>query len=168
MMGVDLNAEGFKANQSGVLSPRQRWHYVAVRAAEHGIGALTALLVFAVSVHSLRLAPDLATIGAVAGGIALVTLVMLAFNLRPAFEARVQMVQGRLSRAVIAPPLLQPFYGVAVGNKLFYVTRGRFDALEEDALYQVYYLERPGALGGAHWLSSMLLPENPRQTLPPG
>lgn len=149
-------AADLAANESGVLSPRQRWRYVAVRAAEHGIGVLTVMFVFALGINALGLAPDLVTIGAVYALIMGVALVSLAISSRPAFEARVKSVRGTLQHAVIAPPYLPPHYCLTVGGQLFYVTRTQFDALSVDEDYTAYYLPRAIRIGGPHLLSAVL------------
>lgn len=138
-----------KANQAGVLSTRQRWRYVAVRAAEHGIGALMTMLIFAVVINALQLVPDLAAIGLVTLLIVVGTLLLLLANSRPAFETKVKSVTGSLSRSVISPPLVQPFFCLSVGKALFYVPADRFDGLDDDTTYEAYYLERPARLGGS-------------------
>lgn len=137
-----------KANRAGLLSPRQRWWYVAVRAAEHGIGALTVMLVAAVVINALQLAPDLTAIAVLTLVIVVGTLLLLALNIRPAFETRVKSVRGALSRTVISPPLIQPFFCLSVGKMLFYTQATRFDGLNDDEEYEAFYLERPARLGG--------------------
>jgi hypothetical protein len=137
-----------KANQAGILSNRQRWRYVGVRAAEHAVGALTIMLIVAVAINALGIVPDLTTIGVIALVIGVSALLLLVFNVRPAFESRVKFTNGILSRSVIAPPLIQPFYCLTVGKTLFYAQADRFDGLQDDELYEAYYIERPARLGG--------------------
>lgn len=149
-------AADLTANESGVLSPRQRWRYVAVRAAEHSVAVLTVMFAFALLVHALRLTPDLATIGAVYAVIVGMGLVSLAISSRLAFEARVKSVRGTLQHSIIAPPYLPPHYCLTIGSQLFYVTRAQFDALSTDEDYTAYYLPRAMRFGGPHLLSASI------------
>jgi hypothetical protein len=151
----------WQANQQGRLSTRQRLLYLGVRAAEHGIGALLVMLVGALIVNALRLAPDFNSIATTFMIIVAGTVLFWALNIRPAFEARVKSVHGILHRAVIEQSWLQPLFCITIGKLLFYVEPLRFADCEDDAAYTAHYIERPARLGGAVLVSLRKVGEAP-------
>ncbi len=141
------------ANRAGVLSREQRWRFIRVRLAEHALGALTALFVFALVVYGLGLAPALEAIGLALAVVLAASVLLLALHLRPAFGAQVKACTGRLERRAFLAADGWPIYAVTLDGKAFFLRMSVYDALEDGAVYKAYYLERSPRAGGPVLLS---------------
>ena len=149
------------ANRSGVLSTRQRWRFIVTRVAAHALGAITALLIFALAINTLVLTVALNTMLGVLAVILILTLISLGLSLRPAFQKEVVSVKGLLRTDFAIPFDSAPFEEVAIGPMRFYISFELFEVLEEGAVYQVYYLKRGQRVGGNLLLSAELLEHAP-------
>jgi hypothetical protein len=154
-----FNTDDLAANQRGVLSHRQRRLYALGRLFEHVIGAMVATYLFYVVTRILGQPLDSDSLRTAFGLITILALILFAIHIRPAFETRVKTIQGRLAKRVIISDW--PIFVITVGKVLFYIPYIMYEALEDDALYNAYYLERSQRIGGNVLLSTEFL-EAPR------
>jgi hypothetical protein len=136
------------ANRAGTLSSRQRWRFVGAQLAEHALGALTAVFIFALLVNMFRLAPSLEVIGLVVAGVLIAAVILFVIRVRAALVAGVKSVSGLLAKHEVIPLDGLPLEEVAVGQTLFYVRPDVYDVLDEETVYRVYYLARSPRSGG--------------------
>lgn len=139
-------------NVKGTLSRRQRWRYTLARLAEHLLGGLMVYFWFAVLVSSFDISVSLDMILAVLGLTVAITLILFAIRVRAAFENRVKVAQGRLSKRIVLDSGW-PLFVAAIGEMLFFIPSSLYEAVEDNAVYKGHYLERPKQIGGSVLLS---------------
>jgi hypothetical protein len=141
-------------NQKGLLSRPQRVRYVVSRLIEHLLGGLAVFFVVVIVIHILQLNPDNDAVSAIIGALAILSLILFAIRVRSAFEARVKLIRGRVAKRVIWQSSDWPLFAATVGRNLFYIPLPLYETLEEDGLYNAYYLERSPRVGGSILLSA--------------
>lgn len=151
------------ANRSGVLSTRQRWRFVGNRVASHALGALTALFIFALAINTLFLTLELSTVGLIVAIVVALALLSLALSLRPVCQKEVVSVKGPLRTDFGIPADSAPFEDIAIGKVRFYISPELFEVLEDEAVYQAYYLKRGRRVGGNLLLTVELLEHAPEE-----
>lgn len=144
------------ANRSGTLSVRQRWRFIGTRLAEHAIGALTVMFfaTLLIDTFSRLLIPNM--IAPVIVLIFLVTLISFVLSVRPALQQNVLSVKGVLRKDFAIPLDSISVEEIAIGPQRFFIRYELYDVLDEDAVYQAYYLKR-GQRGGGNLLLSVEL-----------
>jgi hypothetical protein len=141
------------ANRAGMLSIRQRWRFVGTRLAEHALMAVTVIFFFALVIDTLSLlqASDAIAIAVIL--VLLITLLSFLLSVLPTFQKSVLSIKGILRKDFAIPLDSVPFEEIAIGPERFFVRFELFDVLEEDAIYQAYYLKRSQRSGGNLLLS---------------
>jgi hypothetical protein len=148
------------ANRAGTLSSRQRWRFFGAQLAEHTLGMLTAVFIFALLVNMFQLAPVLEVIGLVVAAALIAAALLFVIRVRAALKAGVQSVSGLLVKREVIPLDGLPLEEIAVGQTLFYVRPDVYDVLDEETVYRVYYLTRSLRTGGNLILSIEAVADN--------
>jgi hypothetical protein len=141
------------ANRAGVLSSRQRWRFVGARLANHTLGVVTILFSFALIVNGLFLVPGPTPIALIFAVVMVIALISLILSVRPAFQKDVTTVKGILRKDFALALDSMPFEEIAIGPVRFYAHHDLYDVLDEEAIYQAYYLKRSQRAGGNLLLS---------------
>jgi hypothetical protein len=149
------------ANRLGVFSARQRRRFLIRSLVNHTFGLLTSVMVLAVSVHNLSLRPNLGQIEDVFILLLVMMIVSFVISVRPLFLPNVETVTGLLRKDTnFALDSLQ-LELVVIGPQLFYLAMTVFDALDEGAIYRVFFLKRAERIGGNLLLSMELVEDAP-------
>jgi hypothetical protein len=149
------------ANRAGMLSTRQRERFIGTHLAKHIIGAITVIFFVAlvIDTFSLPLASNMLVLALAV--VLLVTLILFVLSIRPVFQKNVLSVKGILRKDFAIPLDSVPFEEIAIGPQRFYVRYELHDVLDENAIYQVYYLKRSQRSGGNLLLSVELIEAAP-------
>jgi hypothetical protein len=149
------------ANRANMLSARQRWRFVGTRLAEYSLGTVTTIFFIALLTDTLALTSALNTISLSLALVPLVALILFFLSIRPVFQKNVLSIKGVLRKDFAIPLDSVPFEEIAIGPERFYIRYELFDVLDEDAVYQAYYLKRSKRSGGNLLLSVELIEAAP-------
>ncbi len=145
------------ANRTGALSERQRWRFVWARLGEYLFGALivafAAAYVANMLITWLGAAPGLDLIGFVAAILLVAALVLAAIQSARGLRAAVKSASGQVEKHEAVPVAGLALEEVTIGKTVFFMPSEVFAILDEDAIYNLYYLERSPRVGGNMLLS---------------